>query len=272
VRPEGEKNTMPRGYPPEKRIATLKKLAENNGHFMNTSWDTGVPASTIRYWAHRAKRIYLQKQRERAAQAEATGDAQQQIEKNLPQQQQQQQNASNVAAVGADSLVNPHDAQQQNKKKLPQQQQQQQNTSDDAQKEETALPVWDDGQRDDKPNEIYVELKTLRDRLMTIISGLSSTLTLDDPHVNQRTIAMTRLLDRILKLDAQLAQMEPDNILIHRIVYQYPDESTHDIPIWQNTDWLTENREEHDSHFPNNNNRDRTANEYSTEANEDNAD
>jgi hypothetical protein len=82
-------------------------------------------------------------------------------------------------------------------------------------------------------------------------------LSSDHENVNQRAIAISRLLDRIMKLDAQLEKMSPDNYMIHRIQYQYPDNSLHDTPIWANTEWLAENRDEYDSHFPYNNNRDR---------------
>lgn len=102
-------------------------------------------------------------------------------------------------------------------------------------------------------NQTYVELKSLRKRLMQHISDLTDRLDHADENINHRAIAITRLLDRLMKLDAQLEKMSPDNYVIYRVQYQYPDQSLHDMPIWANTEWLTENREEYDSHFPNNN-------------------
>lgn len=106
-------------------------------------------------------------------------------------------------------------------------------------------------------NETYVELQSLRKRLMQHVSDLTDNLSSDHENVNQRAIAISRLLDRIMKLDAQLEKMSPDNYMIYRIQYQYPDNSLHDMPIYQNAEWLAENRDEYDSHFPYNNNRDR---------------
>lgn len=90
------------------------------------------------------------------------------------------------------------------------------------------------------------ELQTLRDQIMFHVQRIVASLSDDDVQINERAIAVTRLLDRVMRLDAQLAQAFPGET--QRIIFQYqyqdPDGSLHDKPIWERDD------DEDDQHLP----------------------
>ena len=73
----------------------------------------------------------------------------------------------------------------------------------------------------------------IRAHLMQHINTLLETLTDDPDTANLRVIALTRLLDRVIKLEA-LVQSTSDQVV--RIEYQYPDGTIHNVPPWE-SDW-----------------------------------
>ncbi len=78
----------------------------------------------------------------------------------------------------------------------------------------------------------------IRAHLMQHINTLLDTLTDDPDTANLRAIALTRLLDRTIKLEA-FVQNETDHAI--RIEYQYPDGSIHTAPPWE-TNWDAEDQ------------------------------
>jgi transposase-like protein len=79
--------------------------------------------------------------------------------------------------------------------------------------------------------QVTAELRQLRDQIMSHIFAITATLSEDDGHVNHRAIALTRLLDRVMKLNTQVIHLEPGQQTI-RIEYLYPDGSVHARPAW----------------------------------------
>jgi transposase-like protein len=82
------------------------------------------------------------------------------------------------------------------------------------------------------------ELQDLRELLMSHVFEIAASLSQNDELVNMRAIAVSRLLDRVMKLDIQIAQIIPDGPQVFRVEYQYPDGTIHDMPIWRNPVYL----------------------------------
>jgi len=78
------------------------------------------------------------------------------------------------------------------------------------------------------------ELKDLRKLLMTHIFTLTASLSQDDERVHHRSIAVSRLLDRVIKLDREIAQMKGNGPLIIRVVRGSKDGADHTAPAWEN--------------------------------------
>ena len=74
----------------------------------------------------------------------------------------------------------------------------------------------------------------IRTRLMEHIDTLIETLTDDPDTAHVRAMALTRLLDRVIKLEALTRSEDPEQVI--RIEYQYPDGSLHHAPIWADPD------------------------------------
>lgn len=76
----------------------------------------------------------------------------------------------------------------------------------------------------------------LRELMMREALTLATSLASDMAHtpVSQRASALTRLVDRILRLDDVLPRNWPEMVIRHE--YHYPDGTLHDVPPWQSED------------------------------------
>lgn len=83
-------------------------------------------------------------------------------------------------------------------------------------------------------NESEGEYTRIRQRLMQHIDTLLETLTDDPDTAHLRIIALTRLLDRVIKLES-LTRTESNAPI--RIEYKYPDGTLHNVPPWHNADY-----------------------------------
>lgn len=104
------------------------------------------------------------------------------------------------------------------------------NRADAAERAETlrqSLP--DDDSDPEDPRQSFAQLAQLREILMEHLMTLSTNLLTGDEQVNQRTIAITRLLDRVLQLDDILPDRNPEKVI--RFEYYY-DNAVHDLPPW----------------------------------------
>jgi transposase-like protein len=76
------------------------------------------------------------------------------------------------------------------------------------------------------------ELKGVRQQIMQHIRQLSSSLSDDEENVSQRAMALSRLLDRTLKLDEHIARLDQSSKPF-MVEYIYGGKS-HDVPPWEN--------------------------------------
>jgi hypothetical protein len=88
---------------------------------------------------------------------------------------------------------------------------------------------------DEKSDPQLTELHSLRQTIMNHIFELAADLSSDDELVSQRAIAVSRLLDRIPKLDAQIKLLDTRH-KGYQIEYIYGGES-HNIPPWENDEF-----------------------------------
>jgi hypothetical protein len=96
----------------------------------------------------------------------------------------------------------------------------------------------DEEDEDDESPNIYDQLVRLRDQIMDHIFAITPMLSTDDDHINSRAVALTRLLDRLLKLDDAIAERTPPGERVIRIEYKFPDGTIHDRPPWSSDpDW-----------------------------------
>lgn len=99
----------------------------------------------------------------------------------------------------------------------------------------TAPTLFNDAlstQDDDQNFDLAAVLKTLRGQLLSHIFDLSARLNEDSEAIHLRVIALTRLLDRVVKLDALIAPHEQQQQIIS-FEFQYPDGSIHNHPPWE---------------------------------------
>lgn len=77
------------------------------------------------------------------------------------------------------------------------------------------------------------DFRRLRAVLMRHAQNLAANLNPDDPDINRRSLALSRILDRIHQLDNMLPSLMPEQILRHEFVY---DGMVHDKAPWKRTE------------------------------------
>ncbi len=83
---------------------------------------------------------------------------------------------------------------------------------------------------DDPPDDPPNEYARIRQRLMEHVDTLIETLTDDPDTAHLRIVALSRLLDRVIKLEA-LARPPAEETVI-RWEFVYPDGAVHAVPPW----------------------------------------
>ncbi len=80
---------------------------------------------------------------------------------------------------------------------------------------------------DDDPANGYDEFRKVREILMGHAQQLAANLKPDDPDINRRSLALSRILDQIHHLDLLLPSLNPEQVIRHEFVY---DDMVHDKP------------------------------------------
>lgn len=75
----------------------------------------------------------------------------------------------------------------------------------------------------------YESFKHIRDRLMQHAQTLADDLLENPENVNLRSLALTRILDRIMQLDELIPRHSPEQVIRFEYVY---DGWVHDVPPW----------------------------------------
>ena len=88
------------------------------------------------------------------------------------------------------------------------------------------------GGDNDKPNNVYAQI---REQMMEHLFTLMETLTDDPDTAHLRISALSRLLDRVIKLET-LAGAQQEQVF--RFEHMYPDGTIHDVPPWQSMMWV----------------------------------
>jgi hypothetical protein len=113
--------------------------------------------------------------------------------------------------------------------------QQQQKEDETLYGHDTSCPNDRNQNDEDETPAQFAELKKLRQTIMNHIFDLAADLSSDDELVSQRAIAISRLLDRIPKLDAQIKSLSPENGK-YQIEYIHKGK-VYDAPPWQSDDY-----------------------------------
>jgi hypothetical protein len=108
---------------------------------------------------------------------------------------------------------------------------------------EKNIPSWPDNSAaesdpapDDQPltaATLLPRLRTVHTSIMASIERLASGFDPDDPDINHRAIALTRLLDRVFVLNDHISKLDSKfGSRTYRIEYRYPDGAIHKYPPW----------------------------------------
>jgi len=91
-----------------------------------------------------------------------------------------------------------------------------------------ALPISDN-------DEFAGDLEDLRQQLMKDAFGLAASLSTDilDAPFNQRSAALTQIIDRVMKLTVMMPPPNNEHEQVIRIEYIDPDGSLHNTPVWK---------------------------------------
>jgi hypothetical protein len=90
----------------------------------------------------------------------------------------------------------------------------------------------------------YEDFKNLREKLMQHAQQLADNLTNNDQNINLQTLALARILDRIIQLDTIIPQIHPNRVI--RFEYLY-NGSVHNVPPWEDAHHTHHIQPSHDS-------------------------
>lgn len=83
---------------------------------------------------------------------------------------------------------------------------------------------------DDENSNDYESFKKIRDRLMQHAQTLADDLLNNPENVNLQTLALARILDRIMQLDELIPNHNPERVIRFEYVYEG---SVHNVPPWR---------------------------------------
>ena len=202
---------MPKKYPKETRIDALYLLQIHND--INTVHQlTGIPTRTLRYWRTQLREKTNRGSAEKSSHMAAKPPQNPQSGNNI------EESGNNIEESG-NNLTNTSNK-----------------TDDDGNKSQS----WQKGipsktypypiEEDEISNtDQYQDFKNIRDDLMQHAQTLAKDLLNTHDDVNLRSLALARILDRIMQLDQLIPDKNPEKLV--RIEYLY-NGSVHNIPPW----------------------------------------
>ena len=85
-------------------------------------------------------------------------------------------------------------------------------------------------EEDEETQNNFDDFRKVRDILMDHAHQLATNLKPDDPDINRRSLALSRILDRVHQLDEMLPDLNPESVLRFEYVY---DGQVHNIAPWE---------------------------------------
>ena len=85
-------------------------------------------------------------------------------------------------------------------------------------------------EEDEETRNNFDDFRKVRDILMDHAHQLATNLKPDDPDINRRSLALSRILDRVHQLDEMLPDLNPESVLRFEYVY---DGQVHNIAPWE---------------------------------------
>ena len=86
------------------------------------------------------------------------------------------------------------------------------------------------------------DFRRVRDILMNHAQRLAASLDPDDPDINRRSLALSRILERVHQLDDMLPSLLPEQVIRHEFVY---DDMVHNVAPWDRSEEYLLKRLEH---------------------------
>lgn len=226
---------MPKKYPTEERRAAFGYLSMYSGDIDAVHQITGIPQRTLRRWRKQMEAESARRERKNSAAVTTrshTPESGQLAVISPDFRSQQRDPAGPMDTTGTQphdradakdaTRTQPQDAPDDSFATLPDER-----SSFGVPGRVYPYPVGDEPEPEPAPQ--YAEFRNLRDLLMQLAKKLAANLRPDDPDINQRTLALSRLLDRIQRLEELIpVESQPEVI---RFEYVY-DGMVHNVPPW----------------------------------------
>ena len=241
---------MPKKYPKEERRAALGYLSMYSGNIDTVHQITGIPHRTLRRWRKqmeakvaRRQRItsdadtkrsltpqsgqltvispdFRSKQRDPAA---ATDTSRTQPQRPAVATDTTGTQPQRPADITDTTGTQPHDAPDRSFAAPPDER-----SNRGVPGRAYPYPVGEEPEPEPDPR--YAEFQHLRDLLMQYAKELAANLKPDDPDISQRTLALTRILDRLQRLDEMIPEANHRDVIRFEYVY---DGMVHIRPPWE---------------------------------------
>lgn len=216
---------MPKKYPQQQKLDALMYLAMHNN--INTTHQlTGIPTRTLRRW-----RAELEQQNNPVSSEKtlSSDTKQSQNTRNGHKHSESGQKTQKRSHNPTINSVSSHNHDIKNDEIPENGHKRGTDNIDDGLPDKTyPYPIEEDQHAN---TDQFEDFKNLRDKLMQHAQKLAGDLTTHDENINLRTLALARILDRIMQLDAIIPQMNPNQVIRFEFLY---DGSVHNVPPWHN--------------------------------------
>lgn len=233
---------MPKRYTPDQKQEALRLLAIHNGNVPIVNQLTGIPRATLYYW----RRTELSNKTDSIEQKNIPSPIESVQQTNTPSHpdhpdaelmqdgdfQYWRLPTGEVFAHLSDEereslahLRDPDDAEPPPIDSPPSA-----NPQAGVPGKSYPYPLEDDESDAEKDIEAF---RRVRDVLMSHAQKLADNLAPDDPDINRRSLALSRILDRIHQLDDMLPSLTPEQVVRHEFVY---DDMVHNVAPWERSE------------------------------------
>ncbi len=217
---------MPKRYPPDRKREALELLELHNHNVPIIHELTGIPSSTLYRWRRQefSKNPDLMRQKNIAI-----------IDNSS--------HKTESPSSSLDSTPQPSD-EDEPVISQPSQELDDSNTPSSPWTPPKETPVGVPGktypyplEEEEESQDNYEDFRKVRDILMDHAHQLAANLKPDDPDINRRSLALSRILDRVHQLDDMLPDLNPEKVLRFEYVY---DGQVHNIAPWERTEGYLE--------------------------------
>ena len=232
---------MPNRYTPTQKQEALRLLALHNDNVPIVHQLTGIPRSTLYYWRDQelSNKNASIGQKNIPSPIGAVQQAESSPPPDYPDAELIQDGDMTYHRLPTDQVVAKLSDEEREQLK-------ENNVPDPPDDSKTPTSTWTPPQRppvgvpgktypypleeDEETQNNFDDFRKVRDILMDHAHQLATNLKPDDPDINRRSLALSRILDRVHQLDEMLPDLNPESVLRFEYVY---DGQVHNIAPWE---------------------------------------